>query len=481
MKSDAILQLKKEPILHAIFDVVNTVKAKAYLVGGVLRNLALSRPFGFDYDIVLDKQIKETANLIAGKLKGSPFLLDKKLGSYRVNIKSSKGVFNIDISPYKRKDIVEDLRNRDFTINALAVDMNALFKKSDATIIDIFKGINDAENKIIRMLKTDIFDEDPLRLLRAARLSAQYDLTIDKETEKCIKQKANLLTKSSWERIRDEFFLILSCSEAARHVKRLYELSLLCEIISEIRNWEDLEDYDLFSHAIKTLEQGERLYNNLNAFMPEFAENLTAYFEMQLGNIPKEGLFKLTLFLHDVGKTATMEREGERIRFIGHEVEGEIINKRIGRRLKLSKAAIVFIAKLTKNHHRVFNLASLAKLTNRSKAHLFRVMGGEDGLLLLLLALADARATRDGDDPELVSIVKDLIDFYYKIYSVKKPKPVLTGEEVMDIFDIPEGVMVGRILNKLAEAEGEGIVKDKSDAVPFIKNWLKWAKDGWQT
>src|SRR3989304_5219698 len=291
MKSDAILQLKKEPILHAIFDVVNTVKAKAYLVGGVLRNLALSRPFGFDYDIVLDKQIKETANLIAGKLKGSPFLLDKKLGSYRVNIKSSKGVFNIDISPYKRKDIVEDLRNRDFTINALAVDMNALFKKSDATIIDIFKGINDAENKIIRMLKTDIFDEDPLRLLRA--------------------------------------------------------------------------------------------------------ESLSAYFEMQLGNIPKEGLFKLTLFLHDVGKTATMEREGERIRFIGHEVEGEIINKRIGRRLKLSKAAIVFIAKLTKNHHRVFNLASLAKLTNRSKAHLFRVMGGEDGLLLLLLALADARATRD--------------------------------------------------------------------------------------
>ncbi|MBI3398042.1 MAG: CCA tRNA nucleotidyltransferase [Deltaproteobacteria bacterium] len=473
MKTDAILQLKNESILRAIFDGVNAVKAEAYLVGGVLRNLALSRPLGFDYDIVLDGKVKETANLIAGRLKGSPFLLDKKLESYRVNVKHRDGMFNIDISQRKGKDIWEDLSRRDFTINALSVDMNALFKKKDAAIIDIFKGINDAENKIIRMLKPEIFDEDPLRLLRAVRLSAQYNLKIDKETEKYIQAKANLLPKSSWERIRDEFFLILYCSEAAYYVKKLHELSLLREIIPEIRNWESLKDYNLLSHSLKTLEQGENLYNNLNAFAPEFADNLYAYFEITFGNIAKRGLFKIALFLHDVGKAVTMKREEDRIRFIGHEGEGEIISKRIGKRLKLSRAAIGLIARLGRNHHRVFNLASFDKPTNRSKAHLFRVMGGGDGLLLLLLAFADARATRDGDDPELASLVRDLIGFYYKVYSVKKPKPILNGEEVMDIFNIPEGVIVGRILNKLAEVEGEGIVKSKRDAVKFINNWLE--------
>jgi len=243
-----------------------------------------------------------------------------------------------------------------------------------------------------------------------------------------------------------------------------------------------LADYNLIYHAFKTLEQGERLIGNLKAFVPEFTGSIENSFQMLLGNVSKKGLFKLTLFIHDAGKPATIKQEGERIRFIGHEVEGEGASKRIGRRLKLSRAAAAFIARLVRNHHRVFNLASLERLTDRSKAHLFRDMGGRaagdsDGLFLLLLSLADARATRDGDDPELASFIKGLIDFYYKIYAVKRPRPILNGNEVMEIFGIPEGAAVGRILTKLAEAEGEGIIKNKRDAVKFIKDLSKGSKD----
>jgi poly(A) polymerase len=516
MKAEVISKLRNEPILKVIFDVLNTEGVHAYLVGGVLRNLLLSQPLGFDYDIVLERNIGDTANLLARRLKGSHFLLDKESGSYRVVVKAGSGrwdvgggknknhipyltlyppYFNIDLSPCKGKDIFEDLRNRDFTINAMAVPTNAFFEKKKIELIDIFNGQIDAKNKTIKMLKPDIFDNDPVRLLRAVRLSAQYSLSIDRETERLIKIKAKLLPTSSWERIRDEFFSILACASSVNYVKRLYELSLLREILPEVRDWEDLIDYDLISHAFKTLEQGEKLSNNLKAFVAEFADSINNDFQISLGNISRMGLFKLSLFIHDAGKPTTMKKEEDRIRFIGHEVEGEAICKRIGRRLKLSRGASTFIARLVRNHHRVFNLASLKKvqeqegsaflraqakpkhLTNRSWSHMFRAVGGEDGIPLVLLSLADARATRNGDDPELASFVRDLIGFYYKVYAVSKPKPILNGNEVMEIFGVSEGVIVGRILRRLAEAEGEGVVKNKRDGVKFIKSWLKESKE----
>src|SRR3989304_3473547 len=215
MKAEITGILKKEPILRAVFESASAVnpvrplapyrvKAKAYLVGGVVRNLVLSRPPGFDYDIVLDGKVKEAAELLASKLKGSAFLLDKKLGSYRVTIKGRRDVFNIDISRYKGKDILEDLKNRDFTINAMALEINSLFKSGKADIIDIFGSRNDAKNKTIRMLNPDIFEEDPIRLLRAVRLSAQYGLRSEEHTKRFIKAESGRLSKSSWERIHDD-------------------------------------------------------------------------------------------------------------------------------------------------------------------------------------------------------------------------------------------------------------------------------------
>lgn len=476
MKTAAFPKLKKDPILKAIFDAANISGVKPYLVGGIVRNLILRRPFGLDYDVVLNSNIKEIANIIAKKLKGNPFLLDKESGAYRVAIKQESGILNIDISPYNGRNISEDLSDRDFTINAMAVDIISLFTQKKTSLVDIFNGRADAKNKIIRMIKPKTFDDDPLRLLRALRLSAQYGLIIDKETERCIKEKAGLLTKSSWERIRDEFFLILASCKSAHYVGRLQELSLLREIIPEIGEWEDLAGYNLLNHAFKTLEQGENLYNELNEFAPEVAGHIEKYFQTQIGSAYRNGLFKLALFIHDAGKPATMKQENGRMRFIGHEAEGEIIAKRMARRLKLSRGAILFVSRLVRNHHRVFNLASLEKVTERSMAHLFRATGGEDGIALVLLALADARATRNGDDPELAAFVRKLIDFYYKTYAVSKPRPILNGNEVMKIFGVSEGVMVGRILRKLAEAEGNGIIKNKRDAVGFVKEWMKKLK-----
>src|SRR3989338_2141442 len=100
MRADVICRIKNDPVIKAIFDAVSSAGVMSYLVGGALRNLVLSRPLGFDYDVVLDNKVMDMANLLGRRLQGSPFLLDRAHGSYRISIKRDGGIFNIDLSSY---------------------------------------------------------------------------------------------------------------------------------------------------------------------------------------------------------------------------------------------------------------------------------------------------------------------------------------------------------------------------------------------
>lgn len=481
-----IKNLKEDPIIKGVYTTSRMFGVKTYLVGGVIRNLILSNATGCDYDIAMSGEVERITNLIARSVGGSPFPLDKELGSFRVTIKKGGLPIHLDLSPIKGNDILEDLSSRDFTINAMAVDLDCLFR-GELSILDPFGGLGDGRKGIIRVVGPRTFQEDPVRLLRAVRFSSQYGLAIEEGTKRDIMTSAGLLGLSSRERVRDEFFIILINPSASRYLKELHTLGLLREIIGEVKIWETLRGYDLLSHTFSTVEETEVLLADLPGFIPEVSTPLLEHLQGKIGGVTRVGFVKLAAFLHDAGKPLTMKveslhplslegrgggvrgGEGERIRFLGHEVEGEKIGKMVGRRLKLSKKAVALLARLIRNHHRVFGLASLEKVSHRSKAHFFRALEGGDGLDLLLISLADARATRGGDDPELSALVKDLVTFYFKVYAIHKPPPLLRGSDVMEILGIPEGVIIGRILRRLAEAEAEGIVKNKGEAIEFIK------------
>lgn len=463
-----IRNLKEDPIIKEVYTASRMFGVKTYLVGGVIRDLILSNPTGYDYDIAVSGEVERVTNLIARSVGGSPFPLDKELGSFRVTIKKGGLPIHLDLSPIKGKDILEDLSSRDFTINAMAVDLDCLFR-GESSILDPFGGLGDGREGIIRVVGPRTFQEDPVRLLRAVRFSSQYGLVIEEGTKRDIMASAGLLGLSSRERVRDEFFIILTSPSASRYLKELHTLGLLREIIGEVKIWETLRGYDLLSHTFSTVEETEVLLVDLPGFIPEVSTPLLEHLQEKIAGVSRVGFVKLAAFLHDAGKPLTMKGEGERVRFLGHEVEGEKIGKMVGRRLKLSKKAVALLARLIRNHHRVFGLASLEKVSHRSKAHFFRALEGGDGLDLLLISLADARATRGGDDPELSALVKDLVTFYFKVYAIHKPPPLLRGSDVMEILGIPEGVIIGRVLKRLAEAEAEGIVKNKGEAIEFIK------------
>ena len=448
--------------------------SQVYLVGGVLRNIALGAPPAPDYDFSFNGDTKALAASVAAALGATFFALDEEAGAWRV-VSKGPPLVTVDFTPTINGDILSDLGKRDFTVNALALSIGRPFD-DELLVIDPFGGIKDAQARVLRRVSDPVFDDDPLRVMRAIRLSTQYLLDIEKETWASLVSKASLLSSSSPERARDELVRLLSCPNASNGARLLRDSGLMEVLVPEMKGWSDVSGYDLLSHSMLVLNEADKLLDNISEeTFPGLSDKLNEYFMRPLP-VPNAALFRLAALFHDFGKAYTLTREAGRLRFIGHDTEGAKRMPEVLERLRFSRRNSIELAALVKNHHRVFMLASLKEKTCRAKAHFFRAAGGESGVMLLCLALADARATRGGEDPELLQTALEMLRFYYGEYVLKKPEPLMTGRQVMDAFHVPEGPEVGRVLRKMNEGVESGEIRDKKDAIAFIRKWLKEKK-----
>lgn len=467
---EGISSLKGDRVMGAVFGLSEEKGVKAYLVGGVIRNIALKKKFIPDYDFAVTGDVEGFSAAVASLLDGTSFLLDKETRSFRVVVKTDSLSLTVDLSPLKGAGIIDDLKERDFTLNAMALDVAVLFGEPYPSIIDPAGGLEDSLSGLVRMTSAKAFDDDPLRALRAVRIATQYGLKITPDTAALIRKKAVLLERTSSERIRDELVMLFESGAASVGVRLLYDYGIVNTIIPEIAGWADIGDYNLLEHALKTLKEAEKLLSELNdEKFPGLSKRLKYHFSLAEGNISKDTLFKMAAFFHDTGKPYAISREEGRLRFIGHDHQGSIVLKEIFERLKFSRKTSNELIRLVKNHHRVFMLAKLEERTVRAKAHLFRAMGNSGGVDLLCLSLADARATRGGEDEELFSLVLDLLTFYYGVYVKKRPRPLFDGMEIMRIFGVPEGRQVGEIMDIINEGIEKGLVKSKKGAVAYVR------------
>ncbi len=203
-------------------------KAKIYLVGGYLRDLILART-NKDLDFVLTGRLTDFVKEFAKKINGTFFLLNDRYQTNRVINK--KDGLTYDFTRMRARSIEEDLKKRDFTINALALDLE---KPVLLKVMDPYKGREDIRKRVIRVVSERAFTDDPLRLLRSIRFRALLNFRIERKTEKLILEKATLLKKVSGERIREELFEILALEDSHRFIRELDELKLLTQIIPEI-------------------------------------------------------------------------------------------------------------------------------------------------------------------------------------------------------------------------------------------------------
>ncbi len=484
-----IKPLRESKILETLRRLTQKKKEEAYLVGGAIRDFLLGRPLGKDFDFVIKGDVESLAKEIAREMGGNAFPLDETFGTWRVILKKKKKKTELDFSPLQGKDIFEDLGQRDFTINSLAIHLKDLARPGEPCFIDPLDGLADIRKGILRADSEKSLRQDPLRMLRAFRFASTLKFSVEEETLKMIQKSSDLIRRSAGERIRVEFFMALGEEDAGLFLQGLRQAGLLGEIFPEVSEWEALNlgtgsSPSLLDHALRTLEATEFIFFHLEDIFSESADVLKGHLShSEEEGVSRIALLKFIAFFHDSGKVATASQEKGKIspRFLDHDQKGQEINMAIARRLKLSRRAVRIISDLTRHHMRIQSLAKAQELTGRAKYRFFQDLGKE-GLDLAILSLANAVATSGlelrsamlaemkGEAKKIKKIIDDLVRFYIEEFTQKSAKPLVDGKEIMGALGIPQGKVVGTVLNKLKEAEISGRVRTREEALQFLKN-----------
>jgi len=415
--------------------ILNTLlenRFQAFLVGGCVRDLILKRK-PKDWDIATNARPEEIINLFP-----SLSFYENRFGTVAIKTNSKDETLKIiEVTTFRKEgkyldfrrpqeveftyNLETDLKRRDFTINALAMDIKG-------KIIDLFGGLDDLKTKIIKTVGNpeERFREDALRMLRAIRFACELDFIIENNTLKAIKKNSYLIQYISYERIRDEFNRILMSKKAVLGIELLRKTNLLKEILPELDNCYKVTQnkhhkYDVYVHSLKSLEYA------VSKDYPLF--------------------LRLAVLLHDIGKPLTKKGEGPNSTFYNHEIVGAKIAKRLLERLRYSNEIIKKVVHLIKQH--MFYL-EIEKVTPAAVRRFVRRVGKENLEDLFKLRYAD----RIGSgvfkaEPYRLRYLKYLIE-KVQIEPITPKNIKINGNDLINL-GIPQGPKIGWILKILLE------------------------------
>jgi poly(A) polymerase len=465
---------------------------ESYIVGGLVRDILIGRETA-DIDITVAGDARKIAEKISEIFNGRYVLLDDKNKVARIILfNKEKSPFEIsyvlDFSSFS-ETIEKDLARRDFTIDAMAIELSEFTKDvRNITIIDPFNGRKDLDRNRIRAVSDSIFSEDPARLLRAVRLAGELGFSIDQDTEDLVKKEARLLVGVPGERTRDELLRLLAIRGAGEIIRYLDELGLLTAIVPELEESRDLEQpkehhWNVLEHSFATvnaleylLGEGKWLYTDggIRNTVPrpdEILEHLDR--EVSSGSTRKS-ILKLSALLHDIGKPGTKSvDENGRTRFLGHSKEGAALVTGRLEKLRFSSREIKLIETEIIHHMRPTQLSQEGMPSDRAVYRYFRDTG-QAGLDILYLNLADHLATR-GPDLDITSwqehikLVEYLLEKYFERENVINPPKIIDGYDIMKSFGLSPGPQIGELLDAVKEAQASGELADKEQALAYLK------------
>lgn len=475
---------KDKSVLKPIYNFAKLKKVKLYLVGGALRDLILKRrKDNPDFDFCLKKGALNFGRRLAAQLKTAFVLLDEEHGACRLVKRMEGKLYTFDFTDFRAPTLEKDLSHRDFTINAMALELGDVFAGKDLNtlIIDPYCGKADLERKIIKVVGQKSFKEDPLRILRAFSFSCMLNFTLDKETLRLAKKGKSLIIAVSTERIREELFKIFESSSAYQSLVVLDKLKILEIIFPEIKPMHGIgqgpyHHLDVWQHTLETLKQFELILKSVKQ-----NPQINNYLGEEISGFRKRSsLLKFVCILHDVGKPGALRHEKGKIIFHGHERVGLGLTRVICRRLKLSNEECRSLERIVLWHLRPGYLADYEHPTKRAIFRYFRDTAS-DALAVLLLSLADQRATKGPLTTALSRVrheklIKLLIRKLLKKQSEKKIIRLFSGTDIMTKFKLPASKLIGTILDALEEAQAIGKIKNKKDALKLAAKIIKSEK-----
>jgi len=491
--------MQKNPILEKILDVIPDDQ-EIYLVGGAVRDM-LMRRVSHDFDFTVPSNGIRLGRQVANRLKANFYPLDDERDTGRVILSSGEDLRTVmDFVAYRGSSLDDDLLARDFTINSLAYDLR------NRTLIDPFNGAQDIHNKVIRADSETTFTDDPVRVLRAVRQAADLGFRIDKGTRQKMKQAGAGLRTVSPERIRDELFRILEGQQPGTAIRALEMLDVLPYFLPELSALKGVKQspphvYDVWAHTIAVLNHLERILSPLAlGYDPESTSDLfTGLLVLKLGRYRERfaahfadppnadrsarALLFLAALYHDVAKPACYVADDTgHIRFWGHDVQGaDMVSKR-GEELHLSNQEIERLHVVIRNHMRIhfhsIRLEIEGKTPSRKAVYRFFRDVGEASVDLVLLALADTRATYSHELTQETWIsVLDVCRIFLENYWEKpeetvSPPPLLNGHELMSELDLEPGPKIGELLAEIREAQATGKISIREEAITYARERL---------
>ncbi len=473
-----------------------------YLVGGAVRDALLGRR-SVDLDFVLPEQVLKTARLVANGLKGDFYVLDDEREIGRVIIENEQGGRQIlDFALQRSLHLEGDLRGRDFTINAMAIDLN----HSDR-LIDPMGGSQDLHDQILKACSASSIRDDPVRILRAIRMATLFQCRIQAETLLQIRQAVELLSQVSVERIRDELYRLLDEPGRATSIRALDQLGVIKILFPELEalkhasvigtggknKWEHtlnvmgrLESLLAVLALQPKQEAGNNLMMGLLALkLGRYRIPLNEHLNKSLtpGRTVKQNLYIAALF-HQLGETGPHLSEATNS---GRGRMDGIVN--IGLRLQamcLGNQEIDWIIKIIANFSRSPLENDQDGLPDRRDIYRYFHRSGEAGIDAGLLYLADRLVTSGLDlsaqaFEHYLSIVRALYEAWWELSgTVVSPVLFVNGDDLMQTLNLAPGPLLGKILSEIKEAQAAGEVNSKEDSFTLAEMLIKQNTAGFQ-
>ena len=454
-------------------EALRPIVERAWLVGGTLRDRLLGRPTA-DYDIALEDEPREVARRLARAASGHAFELSEGFRTWRVVARDRS--WQVDLLPVAGGSIEADLANRDLTVNAIAEPLQG------GGLIDPFGGLRDLKERRLRMVSPGAFTQDPLRVLRLARLATELDFSPERETAQAAARDAPLLDTVAPERVFAELKRMIVADRAVEGIRLLDELAITAVVLPELQALHGIEQsrfhhLDVYEHTLAVLGEAIELERGPERALGAHAAAVSEFMSRPLANeLTRWQALRFGALLHDIAKPQTREVTAEgRVTFIGHDAAGSETSRELLTRLRASERLGEHVAALAQDHLRLGFLVHEMPLSRRA---IYRYLRATDPVQVdvTVLSVADRLATRGDRSDEAIAKHLKLADQMLGEaleWIADPPRPPLRGDELARALDVAPGPMLGRILAELEEASFAHEIGSRDEAVERARQLLE--------
>ncbi|BEQ17008.1 CCA tRNA nucleotidyltransferase [Desulfoferula mesophila] len=468
-------QIREHPALGALAELAGEQGAELWLCGGTLRDLLLKRRPP-DLDLAVHGEAMALGQALAARLGGRFVPLGREFATCRV----VTGHGELDLAGLRAPTLAQDLAARDFTVNALALPLGALWSDDPAAaLLDPTGGRADLAAMVLRPAGTGVLRADPLRVLRALRFVATHGFNPAPGLEYRLAGAAPGLFRVAAERIGGEWLRLMAGPWAVEAVGLMERCGVLTRLVPELAAGRGLEQnpyhhLDVLGHSLACARAAGRLLAGQGPVSGALAAEGPAYLDQP----HRRSLFMTAALLHDLGKPPMRQVKDEQwATFYRHEIVGATMAAARCRALGLAKADAAWVGRLVAEHMRPFHLLGAQGRGQLTRRGVRRMLGalGRDLPALFMLAMADTIAGRGPLRPpeaegRLLALYEEVARLRDReLAAALAAPPLLDGHELMQALGLASGKEVGRLLNLVREAQLDGEIGSREEALALAK------------